>query len=80
VKSTVRFRIIKSRVYQKGGDGSESYRLIATKVGVAQKGSDQCAQVGSTIEDGDDSCSCNALHVEDSSEIYQEVGQGSNGS
>lgn len=64
--------------YQKRSDCTEAKGLEAAKVGVTQESTDQGGEIGGAIEDVDDVCGCDALQVEHSGEVDQEVGQGPN--
>lgn len=60
-------------VYQNRRYGSKSQSLVATKVSITEKGSNESSKVGGTTEDDDKSSSRNTFHVENSGEIDQKV-------
>ena len=65
--------IISNFIYQKRRNGSETKSFIASKVSVTQESSQQSTKVASAIENIDNISCCNRFHVEDSSEVNQEI-------
>lgn len=60
--------------YQETSDYRKPKCVIAAKVTVTKKSCNKGTKVGGSTKDIDDSCSCNALHMENRGEVDQEVG------
>lgn len=60
--------------YQERSSCSEPQRLVAAEISITKESSNHSTKVCGAIKDIDNCSSCYALHVEDRSQIDQEIG------
>ena len=69
-----------TNAYQERRNWSKPQHVVAAEISITKESSNQSTKVASAIEDVDDIGGSDGLHVENRSQINQEIGWGSNGS